>query len=179
MSGVAHQEVTVDAVSAVLPGVSPGGMSMDTLVEDGYCVTSAKEVEDFTQSPHAEQEGKVSASGISEHEVAMAATSAVFPGVSLTGTTTHALLHDGYRVTCAIEVENWTRFRLTDPHVQLNGGVLTVAPSSIVPAAREVMVSVGWTKTLASYFSCSKIFYCLLLSVSLFSFICTFSSSLL
>ena len=70
--------------------------------------------------------------------------------------------HDGYRVTCVIEVENWTRFRLTDPHVQLNGGVLTVAPSSIVPAAREVMVSVGWTKTLASYFSCCNFFLCLL-----------------
>ena len=52
-------------------------------------------MEDSTHSPLAEQEGKVSASGISEHEAAMAATSAVFPGVSLRGATTYTLLHDG------------------------------------------------------------------------------------
>ncbi|XP_076449273.1 tereporin-Ca1-like [Babylonia areolata] len=62
-------------------------------------------------------------------------------GTSLEGTSTLALLQDGYRVTCGVEVENWTCHPLTLPHVQLGRGTLTLAPSAVAPATREVMVA--------------------------------------
>ncbi|KAK7102359.1 hypothetical protein V1264_020589 [Littorina saxatilis] len=77
----------------------------------------------------------------SQQEITVAAASAISSGTSLAGTSTHTLMQDGYRVTVGIEVENWTRFHLSRPHVQLKGGALSMAPSLIVPAAREVMIA--------------------------------------
>lgn len=179
MPGVAQQEARVAAVSATVPVISQVGTCTHTLVQDGHCVTCALEVENSTEQTLDQQQVAVSASGTARQEVTVAATSAVFPGVSLVGTTTHALMQDGYWVTCAIEVENWTCFHLTDPHVQLKGGVLTVAPSVIVPAAREVMVSLGFMILTATFcFSCSiSVLSLSLFLSSSFAFTCTYSSS--
>ena len=179
MPGVAPQEARVTTVSATVPDISQVGTCTHTLVQDGHCATCALEVENSTEQTLDQQQVAVSASGTARQEVTVAATSAVFPGVSLVGTTAHALMQDGYWVTCAIEVENWTCFHLTDPHVQLKGGVLTVAPSVIVPAAREVMVSSGFTILTATFcFSCSTGLLSLSLYLSSsFTFTCTYSSS--
>nr|P0DN66.1 RecName: Full=Tereporin-Ca1; AltName: Full=Actinoporin-like protein [Terebra anilis] len=59
-------------------------------------------------------------------------------GSSLAGTTLSGLAASGYRVTCAIQVENWTRYPLLYPTVRVNyNGAVTVNPSPILPGKKE------------------------------------------
>ncbi|CAG2231757.1 unnamed protein product [Mytilus edulis] len=46
-----------------------------------------------------------------------------------------------YKVVCAIEVENWTRFTLEDPHSTVGMGRLQSSPVVIRPGSREKFVS--------------------------------------
>ncbi|XP_070191308.1 tereporin-Ca1-like isoform X2 [Littorina saxatilis] len=85
-------------------------------------------------------------------EVAIAADSAISRGTTLVGTSTHALMQDGYRVTAGIEVENWTKFPLSDASATMKGGVLSVAPYSIMPASRQALVGrKTWGTATGSY----------------------------
>nr|KAG5705419.1 hypothetical protein BaRGS_004546 [Batillaria attramentaria] len=51
------------------------------------------------------------------------------------------MLNDGYRVTCVISVENWTRFPLVYPDTRIHGGRLSKPPRAILPSSREAMVA--------------------------------------
>ncbi|KAK7495273.1 hypothetical protein BaRGS_00013455 [Batillaria attramentaria] len=70
-----------------------------------------------------------------------AAASAIIAGSSIAGTSINGLMGDGYRVTCAIVVENWTKYPLTLPNVRLTGGFLSKPPRAILPSKREAMVA--------------------------------------
>ena len=50
-------------------------------------------------------------------------------------------MNNGYRVNCGTEVENWTRFPLTSPHVEVSGGAIDIPPRAILPSKREAMAS--------------------------------------
>ncbi|KAL3870183.1 hypothetical protein ACJMK2_038334 [Sinanodonta woodiana] len=72
--------------------------------------------------------------------IVFAAAGAVSAGSSLTGTTLSNLMNINYRVTCGIEIENWTKFILTDPVVKIFAGALSTPPGDILPSKREAMV---------------------------------------
>ncbi|XP_063399312.1 echotoxin-2-like isoform X2 [Mytilus trossulus] len=46
-----------------------------------------------------------------------------------------------YKVVCAIEVENWTRFTLEDPHSTIGMGRLQSSPVVIRPGSREKFIA--------------------------------------
>ncbi|XP_071121745.1 tereporin-Ts1-like [Mytilus galloprovincialis] len=46
-----------------------------------------------------------------------------------------------YKVVCAIEVENWTRFTLEDPHSTMGMGRLQSSPVLIRPGSREQFIA--------------------------------------
>nr|P0DN67.1 RecName: Full=Tereporin-Ts1; AltName: Full=Actinoporin-like protein; Flags: Precursor [Terebra subulata] len=67
-----------------------------------------------------------------------AASQIISAGTSLASTILSGLAASGYRVTCAIQVENWTRYPLIYATVQINrNAAVTVSPSSILPGKRE------------------------------------------
>ena len=50
-------------------------------------------------------------------------------------------VNNGYRVTCSIEFENWTKFLLLFPEMWTGGGGAVPLPATeILPAGREVTV---------------------------------------
>ncbi|CAG2245701.1 unnamed protein product [Mytilus edulis] len=53
-----------------------------------------------------------------------------------------------YKVVCAIEVENWTRFTLEDPHSTVGMGRLQSSPVVIRPGSREKFVIFGGAKNV-------------------------------
>uniref|UniRef100_W4VS02 Conoporin 5 n=1 Tax=Conus geographus TaxID=6491 RepID=W4VS02_CONGE len=65
------------------------------------------------------------------------ASSIVTPGTSLTGGLLKDLADNSYRVTCAIQVENWTKFTLKVPKLMLRHGAHTTSPVVIEPGKRE------------------------------------------
>uniref|UniRef100_W4VS64 Conoporin 8 n=1 Tax=Conus geographus TaxID=6491 RepID=W4VS64_CONGE len=65
------------------------------------------------------------------------ASRVVTPGSSLHGVSLKDLAETKYGVTCAIQVENWTKFSLKDPKIQNNGGVTTTTAIGIEPGKRE------------------------------------------
>ncbi|KAL3870235.1 hypothetical protein ACJMK2_038312 [Sinanodonta woodiana] len=73
--------------------------------------------------------------------IIMAANKAVSAGTILTGTTLRNLMNNGYRVNCGIEINNWTRFPLTNPVVMIGSGALAIPPGDILPSKREAMVA--------------------------------------
>ncbi|KAK7462546.1 hypothetical protein BaRGS_00038402 [Batillaria attramentaria] len=70
-----------------------------------------------------------------------AASAAVSAGSSLAGTTISSLLNDGYSVGCGIEVQNWTRFPLSEAITRINGGYLSKPPVAVLPSKKEAMVT--------------------------------------
>ena len=46
-----------------------------------------------------------------------------------------------YRVVCTIEVENWTKYNLVNPHATIKKGELQSSPVLIRPTLREKFVS--------------------------------------
>ena len=70
-----------------------------------------------------------------------AAGAAISAGTSLVGTTLNGLMNDGYKVTCGIEIENWTRFPLTDAVVRVGAGAISVPPIAVLPGKKEAMVA--------------------------------------
>ncbi|KAL3870255.1 hypothetical protein ACJMK2_038332 [Sinanodonta woodiana] len=73
--------------------------------------------------------------------IVSAAAGAVSAGSSLTGTTLSNLMNTNYRINCGIEVENWTKFPLTDPVVKIYAGALSTPPGDILPSKKEAMVA--------------------------------------
>nr|AXS67898.1 coluporin-26 [Colubraria reticulata] len=69
--------------------------------------------------------------------VATAAGSVISAGSSVSMATMKGLADAGYRVTCAIHIENWTRYPLLYPTVRLKGGALTGAPTAVLPGKSE------------------------------------------
>nr|AXS67888.1 coluporin-16 [Colubraria reticulata] len=69
--------------------------------------------------------------------VATAAGSAVSAGSAVATATMKGLVDAGYRVTCAIHIENWTRYPLLYPTVRLKDGALNGAPTEVLPGKRE------------------------------------------
>uniref|UniRef100_W4VSD1 Conoporin 7 n=1 Tax=Conus geographus TaxID=6491 RepID=W4VSD1_CONGE len=65
------------------------------------------------------------------------ASKVVTSGLSLRGDPLKDLAENSYRVTCAIEVENWTKFNLGDPKTTLSWGQYTTMPVAIEPGKRE------------------------------------------
>ncbi|KAL8577240.1 hypothetical protein ACOMHN_034266 [Nucella lapillus] len=142
------------AVGVVVMGVGFGGVWMGVGVGIAVLVVVAfaKHHQDLqqwirlaAQNGGGSDDAGATAISLTEHQPKMdtahAAASAITVGHSLAGTSTLALLQDGYRVTCGVEVENWTRFPLVRPHVQISRGTLTLAPSNVASAMREVMVA--------------------------------------
>ncbi|KAL3870182.1 hypothetical protein ACJMK2_038263 [Sinanodonta woodiana] len=73
--------------------------------------------------------------------IVSAAAGSVSAGSSLTGTTLSNLMNINYRVTCGIQVENWSKFLLTHPVVKIYAGALSTPPGDILPSKREAMVA--------------------------------------
>nr|QFQ61162.1 conoporin [Conus magus] len=70
--------------------------------------------------------------------VAGIASKVISAGSSLAGVGLQGLADPGYRVTCAIQVENWTRYPLVYPTVRVFGnGAVTSAPTAILPGKKE------------------------------------------
>uniref|UniRef100_W4VSJ5 Conoporin 6 n=1 Tax=Conus geographus TaxID=6491 RepID=W4VSJ5_CONGE len=65
------------------------------------------------------------------------AAKVVTSGLSLRGDPLKDLAENSYRVTCAIEVENWTKFNLGDPKTTPSWGQYTTMPVPIEPGKRE------------------------------------------
>ncbi|KAK7104339.1 hypothetical protein V1264_019077 [Littorina saxatilis] len=76
-------------------------------------------------------------------DLAQAALAGVLDGPFLSGTTLEALTFgDGYRVTCALQVENWTRYNLSNPVIHMNHGQISKAPPATIDSGyREVTVT--------------------------------------
>nr|AXS67900.1 coluporin-28 [Colubraria reticulata] len=72
-------------------------------------------------------------------DLIIAAEEAVTDGESLAGKKTVLTKWEAdFGVSAVIEVENWTRYALIEPKVQLSGGVMTKStPTAISPAKRE------------------------------------------
>nr|ATF27386.1 conotoxin [Conus andremenezi] len=84
----------------------------------------------------------VLSSAISLSTVATIASGVISAGTSLAGVTLQGLAASGYRVTCTIQVENWTRYPLLYPSVRIaNSGVLTTAPTAILPGKKEAFAT--------------------------------------
>ncbi|KAH3770405.1 tereporin-Ca1-like [Dreissena polymorpha] len=77
----------------------------------------------------------ISAAGIS------AAAGVVSAGASLAGTTIQALTSLPYKVTMGMEVENWTKFGMVNPHVTVKSGAITTPPVPVLPGQKEAMVA--------------------------------------
>ena len=66
----------------------------------------------------------------------------VAAGVISSGTSlSDSVLSDkSYSIRVNIEIENWTKWELKDPVVDLHGGVITLPPSTVFPLMKEAMV---------------------------------------
>ncbi|XP_052067710.1 tereporin-Ca1-like [Mytilus californianus] len=75
--------------------------------------------------------------------------SKVISGASLLRSTLTHLMDIGFMIVCGIQVENWTKFTLTNPNTTLEWGYLSSPATNIQPATREAMVShkCGFTAT--------------------------------
>nr|P0DKQ8.1 RecName: Full=Conoporin-Cn1; Flags: Precursor [Conus consors]CCI55501.1 conoporin superfamily Cn1 precursor [Conus consors] len=76
-------------------------------------------------------------SSIPLRKVKMVASKVVTPGSSLYGVALKDLADTSYNITCTLQVENWIRYRLIVPSVQMVYGVVTTTPIAIEPAKRE------------------------------------------
>ncbi|KAK7501867.1 hypothetical protein BaRGS_00006953 [Batillaria attramentaria] len=70
----------------------------------------------------------------------MAASSASVSGTVVGPTAQECMRGVDYRVVCGIEVNNWTRFLLTEPMVRPAKGVVKTPPDAVLPGHRGVMV---------------------------------------
>ncbi|KAK3610789.1 hypothetical protein CHS0354_014047 [Potamilus streckersoni] len=50
-------------------------------------------------------------------------------------------MNPNYKINCGFQVENWTRFPLTNPVVKIFAGALSTPPGDILPSKREAMVA--------------------------------------
>lgn len=82
-------------------------------------------------------------------EWAQVIESKVISGASLLRSTLAHLMDIGFMIVCGIQVENWTKFTLTNPNTTLEWGYLSLPATNIQPATREAMVShkCGFTAT--------------------------------
>ncbi|KAL3870273.1 hypothetical protein ACJMK2_038350, partial [Sinanodonta woodiana] len=73
--------------------------------------------------------------------IVSAAAGAVSAGSSLTGTTLSNLMNPNFKISCGIEVENWSKFPLIQPAVRIFAGALSTPPGNILPSKKEAMVA--------------------------------------
>ncbi|KAL3870169.1 hypothetical protein ACJMK2_038250, partial [Sinanodonta woodiana] len=71
--------------------------------------------------------------------IVSAAAGAVSAGSSLTGTTLSNLMNPNFKISCGIEVENWSKFPLIQPAVRIFAGALSTPPGNILPSKKEAM----------------------------------------
>ncbi|CAH1779817.1 unnamed protein product [Owenia fusiformis] len=66
----------------------------------------------------------------------------VAAGTSLIGTTTNALLSQtGYSVTVGIEMENYSKWLLSDPRAINDAGQISTPPTAVKPRTKETMIA--------------------------------------
>nr|DAZ86985.1 TPA_inf: venom-related protein Conoporin [Conus judaeus] len=76
------------------------------------------------------------------HKVKVLAYKVVTPGNSLNGVTLQDLAATNYKVTCVIQVENWTRYALMYPTVlTLGSPAVSSAPTAILPTKKEAFAT--------------------------------------
>lgn len=73
--------------------------------------------------------------------IVIAASNAIMAGTSVASSTMSAMAGLDYAVVCGIEVENWTKYPLSNPNVQVVGGAVVTPPTTILPGRKEAMVA--------------------------------------
>jgi hypothetical protein len=66
------------------------------------------------------------------------AGSLVAGGASVTNS---ALIGQNYRVRVNLEIMNWTKWEFSEPILEVDGGVVSVPPTNILPLMKEIMVN--------------------------------------
>ncbi|CAH1779988.1 unnamed protein product [Owenia fusiformis] len=119
------------------------GLSYGSVISDliDFKDSAAKSVKDYEFGSEEKRDFGATATLIS---------AGIAAGTSLIGTTTSALAaQTGYQVTVGIEMENYSKWLLSDPRGANWWGQISTPPTSVKPRTKETMIAhkTGWLAT--------------------------------